>query len=200
MRTPTVVPVTCLTDVVSAGKRDLCCCIMSSKTKMFVWPDGVEIFLIVDSFGSKGTTMGRSVGYSIEILDFSDAFWRGKGETTPRQRGGKFVVMRRESGKADYLVLFPVGHGIFHTDIVERFCRLERFRIDGDRSRKSGGFAIHDPDWSVVCGGRWEWNEETMRLRLYGSSQAYGTCKLASLKKRIARVPEMKGWKIDTDA
>lgn len=136
--------------------------------------------------------------YSLEIFDFSDAFFRQKGEEPPPQRGGKFVIMRYESGRAEYLVFSPSGHGVYHTDVVERFCRVERFRIDGVRLQKSGGFVIHDPDWSVVCGGRWERNEEEKRLRLYGSSQAYPACHLVSLRKRIARLPAMKGWKIDT--
>ena len=135
---------------------------------------------------------------SFEILDFSDAFFREKGEAVPPQRGGKFVVMRRASGRAGYLVLSPVGHCLYHTDIVERFCRLDRFRIDGVRLPKSGGFVIRDPDWSVVCGGRWERNEEERRLRLYGSSQAYPPCRLDSLKTEIARLPAMEEWTIDT--
>lgn len=136
--------------------------------------------------------------FYLEVIDFTEAFYSQKGEAIPSQRGGKFVVMRHESEKADYLVLFPVGHGIFHTDIVERFCQLERFKIDGIRSEKGGGFTINDPNWSAVCGGRWEWNEEGMRLRLFGVSQAYGTCNMVSLKKRITGIPAMKGWRIDT--
>jgi len=135
---------------------------------------------------------------AFELLDFSDDFFRQKGEAIPPKRGGKFVVMRDEPGRAEYLVLSPVGHCLYHTDIVERFCRLERFRIDGMRLPKSGGFVINDPDWSVVCGGRWERNEEEKRLRIYGSSQAYPPCRLASLKKRIAGLPAMDGWEIDT--
>lgn len=142
--------------------------------------------------------MGGTEGYSLEIFDFSDAFFRQKGEEPPPRRGGKFVVMRHESGGAEYLVFSPVGHCLYHTDIVERFCRSERFRIDGVRVQKSGGFVIEDPDWSVVCGGRWERNEEEQRLRLYGSSQAYPACRLVSLGKRIARLPAMGGWTIDT--
>lgn len=132
------------------------------------------------------------------LLDFSGAFFHEKGEAVPPQRGGKFVVMRDEPGRAEYLVLSPTGHCLYHTDIVERFCRLERFRIDGVRLPKSGGFVIHDPGWSVVCGGRWEWNGEEKTLRVYGSSKAYPTCRLPALKERIARLPAMEGWKIET--
>lgn len=142
--------------------------------------------------------LSQSDGFSFEIFDFSVDYFREKSQTIPVQREGKFVVMRHESGRTDYLVLFPVGHGIFHTDIVERFCRLQRFQIEGIRFQKGGGFVIKDPNWSVMCGGRWEWNEEGKRLRLYGSSQAYGTCNLVSLKKRIAHLPAMNGWKIET--
>jgi len=135
---------------------------------------------------------------TLEIFDFSDAFFREKGEATPSHRSGKFVVMRDSQGSAEYLVLSPQGHCLYHTDIVERFCLLERFQIDGVRLPKSGGFVIHDPSWSVVCGGRWELIEEGKRLRIYGSSQAYPTCHLVSLKESISRLPAMEGWEIDT--
>jgi len=136
---------------------------------------------------------------TLEILDFSDAFFREKGEAPPPHRSGKFVVMKDSQGRAEYLVLSPQGHCLYHTDIVDRFCQLERFQIDGVRLPKSGGFVIHDPGWSVVCGGRWELIEEKKRLRIYGSSQAYPTCHLVSLKKSVAQLPAMESWEIDTE-
>jgi len=138
-------------------------------------------------------------GYKIEVLDFSDEFFRQKGMGIPQRRGGKFVVMRDDNRKWDYLVLSPAAQSIYHADIVEQFCQLERFGISGTMLKKSSYFVIDDPNWSVAGGGRWDWLETERRLRLFGSSQAYGATTLGSLKKRLAKVPEMAGWRIELE-
>jgi|GEM_PF-465141 len=138
-------------------------------------------------------------GYKIEVLDFSDEFFRRKGERIPQRRGGKFVVMRDDNRKWDYLVLSPAAQSIYHADIVERFCQQEHFRISGFMLKKNNYFVIRDPDWSVAGGGRWDWLDTEKRLRLFGSSQAYGATALGSLKKRLAKVPEMAGCRIELE-
>ena len=65
--------------------------------------------------------------------------------------------------------------------------------------KKSSYFGIHDPNWSVAGGGRWNWLDTERRTRLFGSSQAYGASALGSLKKRLAKVPEMEGWRIEIE-
>lgn len=138
-------------------------------------------------------------GYKIEVLDFSNEFFRQKGERIPQRRGGKFVVMRDDVRRFDFLVLSPSPQSIYHADIVERFCQMERFGISGDMLKKSSYFVIHDPNWSVVGGGRWDRLDPERRLCLFGSSQAYGATALGSLKKRLAKVPEMAGWRIEIE-
>lgn len=138
-------------------------------------------------------------GYSIEVLDLSDEYFRQKGEGTPQRRGGKFVVMRDDIRRLDYLVLSPSGQSIYHADIVARFCKLERFSISGDMLKKSSYFVIQDPNWSVAGGGQWDWLDIERRLRLFGSSQAYGATALGVLKKRLTKVPEMAGWRIEIE-
>lgn len=133
---------------------------------------------------------------SFEIIDLSDGFYREKGEPTPSARCGKFVVMRNEADDAEYLVLSPAAQSVYHTNIVERFCRLERFGIPGHFLKKGGQFVIDDMDWIVCGGGKWDMDEEKQELRLHGSSQAYGTYLLVDLTNRVAGVPAMAGWRI----
>jgi hypothetical protein len=135
-------------------------------------------------------------GDSFEIIDLSDAFYREKGVPTPPARGGKFVVMRNEADDAEYLVLSPAAQSVYHTNVVERFCRLERFRIPGHFLKKGERFVIDDMDWKVGGGGKWDMDEEKKELRFHGSSQAYGTCLLVDLTNRVAGVPVMAGWRI----
>jgi len=132
---------------------------------------------------------------SFEIIDLSDAFYREKSVPTPPARGGKFVVMRNETDNAEYLVLSPAAQSVYHTNVVERFCRLERFRIPGHYLKKGERFVIDGMDWTVAGGGKWDLDEVKKELRFHGSSQAYGTCLLVDLTNRVAAVPSMAGWR-----
>lgn len=134
--------------------------------------------------------------FPIEIIDFTDEFFRQKGKMVPPERNGKFVVMRDEAKEARYLVLSPVEQSVYHAQIVDQFCRLERFSVDGIYLKKNQYFVIKDVDWSVEGGGRWKYNETHKELRLYDSSQAYGACALKDLKKCLAKVSATAGWRI----
>ena len=133
-------------------------------------------------------------GGSFEIIDLSDAFYRGKGKPTPTARGGKFVVMQNEADSAEYLVLSPAAQSFYHANVVEQFCRLERFKISGHYLKKGERYVLNHPDWMVTGGGMWDLDEVKKEIRFYGTSQAYGTCLLAELTKRISGVSSVAVW------
>jgi len=135
---------------------------------------------------------------SFEIIDLSDIFYREKGMQTPPVRGGKFVVMRNETVNGEYLVLSPAAQSFYHANVVEHFCRMERFKISGHYLKKGERFVLDGRNWTVAGGGMWDLDEVKKELRFYGSSQAYGTCILVDLTNLVAGVPLMADWGILT--
>jgi hypothetical protein len=89
-------------------------------------------------------------GYKIQIVDFSNDYFRQRRDGMPEDREGKFVLMRDNGRKMDYLALSPSEQCTYHAEIVERFCR--RFRIRVSKTERPRRFLIQDSNW-VVAGG-----------------------------------------------
>lgn len=117
------------------------------------------------------------------LLEIVDLFSGKDAAGRSRVRRGKFVAMRHEPTGILYLVLGLLGRCEYHADVVERFCALERFDIRGEMLAKAHLFLVGYADWSVAGGGFWEQIEGEERLRLHGSSQAYGASDIAEIMR-----------------
>ncbi len=118
------------------------------------------------------------------FIDYSDIYFeRIKKTEKPRRRGGKFVQIINEATEKEYLVLSPKELSIYHANIIERFCMMQK--IKGSYNSKKDYFTINDDDWVVVGGGIWVIDEDKRRLELSGASRGYGAFAAEGLKGKI---------------
>ncbi len=127
------------------------------------------------------------------FIDYSELYYSGgKNAPLPEKRSGKFVQLRKAD--VEYLVFSPSGLTAYHADIVERFCRDRN--IGGVYNPGKKRFDIHDPDWTVAGGGKFEVDGLGKRLRLFDNSMAYGRFKSRGLRERILQTGAFKDFKV----
>jgi len=133
---------------------------------------------------------------NFELIDYSEYYFKKiANEPVPAIRGGKFVQIR--NGKREYLVLSPARLSMYHANIVERFSALND--LDGHWNSGKTVYAIVDPSWTIVGGGRWAIDSGNKTLDLDSSSQAYGRFDPAGLAARILSLDAMKGYAVRID-
>lgn len=110
----------------------------------------------------------------------------------PAARSGKFVQVRHDD--IEYLVFSPKEFSPYHADILERFCR-ER-SIDGSYQGGKKRFDIHDAEWVIVGGGKFEIDEAKRYVRFYDNSMAYGRFESRGLRDKIRRSDMFKDYEV----
>jgi len=110
----------------------------------------------------------------------------------PDKRAGKFVQLR--NNKTEYLVFSPKELSPYHADIIERFCRQKG--IAGVYNRAHKCFEIHEPEWIIIGGGKFDYDKKEKYLRLYDDSMAYGKFETEGLLKRILQVKGLKDYSV----
>jgi len=129
----------------------------------------------------------------VVLIDYSGLHDPG-GDTTsaPDKKNGKFVQIRKSD--TEYLVFSSKELAPYHAHIVEHFC-LER-GIRGAHDGEGKKFSIHDPDWTVVGGGKYEIDREHSYIRLYDDSVAYGKFDRKGLKEKIRTIGEFHDFEV----
>lgn len=127
------------------------------------------------------------------FVDYSGLHDPGRANTSaPDKKNGKFVQIRK--GDTEYLVFSSKELAPYHAQIVEHFC-LER-GIRGTHEVEGKKFSIHDSDWVVVGGGKYETDKEHRYIRLYDDSVAYGKFDGKGLKEKIHTISELRGFEV----
>lgn len=130
---------------------------------------------------------------NVFLIDYSELYYSNVAKTAvPEKRKGKFIQIRNR--KTDYLVFSPTEFSPYHTNIVERFC-LDR-GIAGSCGGERKSFDIHDPDWTIAGGGKFEIDKAKKYVRLYDDSLAYGRFDTEGLKERIGQIDELSGYEV----
>jgi hypothetical protein len=105
---------------------------------------------------------------------------------------GKFVQIR--NGNTEYLVFSPRQLAPYHADLVEKFC--EEKNIAGSYVKERRRYDIHDPEWVVVGGGKFETDGAKRSILLYDNSMAYGRFDPKGLKEKIRGTEELAGYTV----
>jgi hypothetical protein len=127
--------------------------------------------------------------------DYSRKYYRGIGAALPDKIAGKFVQMQNDS--AEFLVISPKEFARYHADIVGRFC--DERGIPGVYNNALKRFDIHDPEWVVTGGGKFERDRIKKQLRLYDDSMAYGKFNGQGLKKKILSISAFSGYNVQIE-
>jgi Janus/Ocnus family (Ocnus) len=114
------------------------------------------------------------------------------GKTPPDRTEGKFVQIR--NGGIEYLVFSTKDIAPYHADLVEKFC--EERNIPGSYVKERKRYDIHDPEWVVVGGGKFETDREKKSIILYDNSMAYGRFDPNSLEEKIHRTRELADYTV----
>jgi hypothetical protein len=114
------------------------------------------------------------------------------GETASDRAAGKFVQIRNND--TEYLIFSSREITPYHADLVERFC--EERNIPGQYVRERKRYDIHDPEWVVAGGGKFETDSEKKSILLYDNSMAYGRFDAKGLKEKIQRTKELAGYAV----
>lgn len=130
---------------------------------------------------------------SINFIYYGTPF--DASDKTPGKSEGKFVQIR--TGNTEYLVFSTKEISPYHADIVERFCREKG--IPGSYNGQGKKFIIHDPQWVVCGGGKFEINAAEKYVRLYDNSMAYGRFVSEGLKEKILTMKNFHGYDLRTD-
>ena len=124
--------------------------------------------------------------------DYSRIYYREIGVALSDKIAGKFVQMQNDS--AENLVFSPKEVSRYHADIVGRFC--DERGISGVYNNALKRFDIHDHEWAVTGGGKFERDRIKKQLRLYDDSMAYGKFNGQGLKEKILSVSAFSGYKV----
>lgn len=111
------------------------------------------------------------------------------------KQSGKFVQIRNKT--MEYLVLGPKETALYHADLVERFCAERGLR--GSRTADGKRFDIHEPQWVVVGGGKFEMERAGKRIRFYDDSMAYGRFDPKRLKEKILKTRALPDYTVDVE-
>lgn len=87
-----------------------------------------------------------------------------------------------------------VGEYPYHANLVERFCTTEQIGFQWRPDRDRVDFA--DTSYAVSGGGFLEINPQTKSLRFTGSSKAYGSIEMGSLRQMLKGQSILKGYKV----
>jgi hypothetical protein len=132
----------------------------------------------------------------IELVDYAPIYYTAIAKTTiPPIVIGKFVQIRNES--TEYLVLSPKEFAKYHASIVERFC-IEK-GIEGSYDAERKRYDIHDKEWVIVGGGKFENDAAKKTLRFYDDSMAYGKFDSVGLPEKIRSLPSCSGYAVMLD-
>ncbi len=127
------------------------------------------------------------------IIDYSSIYYMDVARTAlPAVRNGKFVQVRH--GDTEYLILSPKEYSAYHSDIVERFCREKS--IDGSYREGKKRFDIHDAEWVVIGGGKYEMDETRRYIRFHDNSMAYGRFDAHTLSDGVSQSDMFKGYEV----
>jgi Janus/Ocnus family (Ocnus) len=132
-------------------------------------------------------------GMKLIYRDYSRIYYRETGAALPDTMAGKFVQIRNDSAE-EYLVFSPKELSRYHADIVRRFC-AER-GIPGVYNNAHKSFDIHDTEWAVIGGGKFERDRVKKQLRLYDDSTAYGKFNRERLKEKILSLSAFSGYDV----
>lgn len=132
----------------------------------------------------------------VVIVDYSVMYYRGVAKTAPPAvRHGKFVQLRH--GDTEYLVLSPKEYSTYHADILERFC-MER-SIEGAYQEGKRRFDIHDAEWIIRGGGKFEIDERKRHIRFYDNSMAYGRFDEKRLAEKVRQTDMLKDYEVSVE-
>ena len=126
-------------------------------------------------------------------IDYSGIYYEAVAKTSvPDRRSGKFVQIRNND--TEYLVFSPKELTPYHAELVGRFCAEKGLKGSYDDKNKS--FAIHEPDWVVVGGGKFEIDSAEKCIHLYDNSMAYGRFDTNGLRKKIHSISGMSDYTV----
>ena len=132
---------------------------------------------------------------NFELIDYSDMYFnRIRKVDIPQKRSGKFIHIFDEAEEREYVILSPRELSIYHANIVDRFCMLQK--IKGSYNSKKDHFTIHEGDWVVAGGGMWVIDEDKKTLELSGTSKAYGAFRAEGLRGRIMKSSVFPGYSV----
>jgi Janus/Ocnus family (Ocnus) len=127
------------------------------------------------------------------FIDYSEIYYQDIAKTAaPDRRSGKFVQIRNND--TEYLVFSPKELTPYHAGLVERFCAEKGLK--GSYNDKNKSFAVHEPDWVVVGGGKFEIDSTEKCIRLYDDSMAYGRFESKGLKEKIHSIFGFSGYTV----
>jgi len=130
------------------------------------------------------------------FISYADEYFENiLNSAIPEHWGGKFVHILSEDD--EYLVFSPKGLTPYHADIVQRFC--DERRLTGTFYKTQKRFDIEEPGWSVVGGGKFEFDRAAKTLRLHDNSMAYGRFEAKGWKEKIQSVRELSDYNIRID-
>jgi hypothetical protein len=129
----------------------------------------------------------------IVIIDYSGFLCTpAEGEKAPDRTAGKFVQIRNND--KEYLIFSPRELTPYHADLVKRFC--EERNIPGQYVKERKRYDIHDPEWVVAGGGKFETDRGKKSIVLYDNSMAYGRYDTKGLKEKIHRTKELADYTV----
>ena len=130
------------------------------------------------------------------LIDYTTLYFTSiAGTSIPPVTAGKFVQIR--NGNAHYLIFSPREFVKYHANIVERFCMDNG--IEGSYDAKREKFTIHDREWQIVGGGKFERDETRKAIKLYDNSMAYGKFNGTGLKESLGGLPELFGYTVTVE-
>jgi hypothetical protein len=129
----------------------------------------------------------------VVIIDYSGSLRPpAAGKTAPDRTAGKFVQIRNND--TEYLIFSPRELTPYHADLVQRFC--EERKIPGRYVKERKRYDIHDPEWVVAGGGKFETDRGKKSILLYDNSMAYGRFDTKGLREKISRTRELADYTV----
>lgn len=119
---------------------------------------------------------------NLEYVDYSPLWFCDiNNESLPNKRSGKFILIT--NGSSRWAVFSPAELSKWHANIAERFCN--QHRIAGVYNAAQTKYNIHDKEWDIMGGGKWEIDDEQSMIVIFGASDAYGRVDLKLLANQL---------------
>ncbi len=128
----------------------------------------------------------------IVLVDYNGFFHQRAEDAVPDRLTGKFVQIR--NGETEYLIFATKDVAPYHADLLEKFC--EERGIPGMYVKERKRYDIHDPDWVIVGGGKFEIDKGKKSVLLYDDSMAYGRFAQKGLREKIQSTRELAGYTV----
>jgi hypothetical protein len=129
----------------------------------------------------------------VVVVDYSGFLHtRASEENAPYRTAGKFVQIRH--GDIEYLIFSPRELAPYHADLVKRFC--EERNIAGRYVKDRKRYDIHEQEWTVAGGGKFEIDRGKKFIILYDNSMAYGKFDAKGLKEKIHRTKALADYTV----